>query len=382
MPDLHFLPGQNYDCVRCAKGCRHDWRIHVDPEARGRIAGSALEASVLDGTPHASSMQEEADGSVTMRRREGHCVYLQDDNLCGIHAVLGVECKPLGCRRFPFMIQPTPDGIVVGVSYFCTAAQQNVGRPLAEHADHVREMLRHYRIPMVGDRPLDVYGESRMEWPAYRVLDGFLMDGAPEPATAAALWALGTLLAADAPDLSADSVSAALLHAAAAPLQDDLFAYTARLFAFTLIGTVEAAGSDQGDTWTEALMTGGSARFDRFGWSGRTYEVEDRAARLPSWVDDEVRRYLRMLVFRKFLALQRPLLDNLVGLYLAPRLFRFYTALSGHARAAAAVEPSDVWRAMDVLELDLFAHTTHAAVDRLLGTFARAYVQQIGMFVS
>jgi hypothetical protein len=29
---LNFLPDQNYDCVRCGYGWRHDWNVRVDQQ--------------------------------------------------------------------------------------------------------------------------------------------------------------------------------------------------------------------------------------------------------------------------------------------------------------------------------------------------------------
>jgi Fe-S-cluster containining protein len=41
---------------------------------------------------------------------DGHCVFLQPDNLCAIHAKFGPEAKPGFCREFPYYLVEDPKG--------------------------------------------------------------------------------------------------------------------------------------------------------------------------------------------------------------------------------------------------------------------------------
>lgn len=48
-----------------------------------------------------SNFTEEKDSKIVLKRKNGKCVFLMDDNRCGIHVKHGYDYKPKICRRFP-----------------------------------------------------------------------------------------------------------------------------------------------------------------------------------------------------------------------------------------------------------------------------------------
>jgi len=52
-------------------------------------------------------------------KKDDHCVFLQDDNLCAIHGRFGAEAKPSFCREFPFHTVEDPTGLVAIVRADC-----------------------------------------------------------------------------------------------------------------------------------------------------------------------------------------------------------------------------------------------------------------------
>ena len=94
-------------------------------------------------------------------------------------------------------------------------------------------------------------------------------------------------------------------------------------------------------------------------------------------METEIARYEAALLFRKFLALHRPLLDNAVVLYVMPRLFRLYAAFSIAKRGAADVEREDSDFALDRMELFL-THATNPALNPVIGEFAEHFVRVAG----
>jgi Fe-S-cluster containining protein len=60
----------------------------------------------------------------------GACPFLQEDNLCRVHATLGPQSKPATCRLFPFYLVATPSGVRVATSHRCTCRSIGERAPL------------------------------------------------------------------------------------------------------------------------------------------------------------------------------------------------------------------------------------------------------------
>lgn len=373
--ETHFIPGQNYDCVRCSKGCREQWRIHADPRTEQRIAESELAARRIAETGVAEVFTNDPEnGSRVLTRHNGACIFLQEDNRCAVHSQLGVTAKPQTCRMFPFLTVNTPDGLYVGISYYCTAAKRNLGRPMSAHVWSVKELAPLQRMYTAGfdKQSLCTGSNAVMEWPVYRRLEELVR----EDGTARAVWALAELSAGEG------SVPRAVLeevwrNAQPEQLVSDacLVQHTQFTIAATLC-TLEVKEADARKEAIESFLSGKEVHLTHIGWSGTAESLEALAASIPETANADLARYEKALIFRKFLALHRPLLDNAVILHLMPRLFRLYAAISAAKREATAAEQQDVEYAIDRTELFL-THLTNEALDRLLGEYAEGYARQI-----
>jgi len=380
--ELQFLPGQNYDCVRCAKGCHpSSWRIHVDPYSQRQIQGSQIGLRVIqeNGGPPFQPFHKHADGATIMSpNADGKCFFLQGDNLCGLHAEAGIDAKPIGCRQFPFLIRPSPDGVVVGVSFYCTSVQQNSGRPLDAHADEIREIIKRINFKPVGEGPIPVYGEVTTDWGAYKQFEQFLareMESAgPELATGRCIYGLSAAIHRNGNPLTADKLMPELETAPPEALERDGIIHAQNeFFVAAMVAMLEAADPGKCPELTEALLQGRDISLARFGWKGSALDVERREQDMRDRFENEITRYLRALLHRKFLILERPLLDNLAILYLVPRMLRYYTALANLARGAPEPEIADYFRALDVVE----GLATHAhGLDVLYTAFGESLYKQ------
>jgi Fe-S-cluster containining protein len=378
MEQFNILPGQNYDCVRCAKGCGQAWRIHVDPYSERKVSGTALELRVIE--QHGVSFIKESEGSTLVARRpDGNCVFLGSDRLCTIHGELGVDAKPIGCRQFPFLIRPTPDGISVGVSFFCTAVQRNEGRPLEVHADEVREIMKGIAFKPIGDEPIPVYGAAVLHWPGYRAVERLLLKSIDESGLqfgiGRMILAMCRLITSQLPLEESDLEAAVESTEAGFIERDSIIRSQNEFFVANLIGMLEAPSPEQRRGLTEALLERRLVSLPRFGWQGTAMEIETRREALQGRMDGEIERYLRALVHRKFLALERPLLANLTVLYLLPDLLRTYTALASLARGADEADMDDYYRALDIVEIDLVTHVR--GLEKLYNAVAEAFFNQI-----
>jgi len=81
------------------------------------------------------------DGEETffLTRRQAHCVFLRDDNLCAVHALFGAEAKPAFCREYPFHVVEDPRGLVVVARADCGGLHRSFqdGQPVSEQVEAV-----------------------------------------------------------------------------------------------------------------------------------------------------------------------------------------------------------------------------------------------------
>ncbi|MGE0489501.1 MAG: YkgJ family cysteine cluster protein [Vulcanimicrobiota bacterium] len=346
--DIHFLPGQHYDCLQCAKSCRTAWKIPVsqevfqgliDSESVRRVEGLGLE-------PFAQSREQ-----LVLTNCEGGCVFLEG-NRCHIHATLGPAAKPTSCRQFPFFPVETPDGLFVGVSFYCTAIARNSGRALAEHASFVSDTP-----PRLGFGPIRLARRTSLDWPGYRELERSLRQRLAlhgHQSLVPVFWALVGQVGPQR--LEADHLSALLSHDLPAP-PPELIGLS-WLCVRGLMGRVEAPGqANRG--FVEALEAGQPVNFAsldfRGSWNQLTeFPTPELGTLLP--------RYLDALLFRKYLLGGRSLLERFLILVLLPQVVEVYSILSALARGAEAVAEEDCWRAVDICELRLVTHGREAEV--------------------
>jgi Fe-S-cluster containining protein len=365
--EISYLPGQNFECTGCGRCCR-GWNVAVDAECRHRVRGSLLELRLV---AERGPVFVEEGGRVRTAHHQGGCTFLLPDSRCSIHAEMGGESKPLDCQQFPFMLCETPEGLVVGISFYCASAQANSGLPLARHEPDIRRLLKRVRPPRLGFSPLPAGGGALLSWPQYRLLEDFLRERlAGEPATRA----VGQALTGLAAWLEEGAAPEALADCLRRPLYDGLPALSMEAwFAGVLVAALEG-GAEQARL-SQDLVEGREVCLPRFGWRGTAGQVADFLGRAGAWMGAETTRYLEALVFRKAPALRRPVLDNLALMASLPCLLAFYAAVSALGRGSAAIERPDWHRALEISEGSLVTHAP--GYDPLYAFFARSYRRQV-----
>ncbi len=348
--------------------------MHVDPYSARKIRESGLDLRVIQEKGVPCALKRDEDGELVTMRENGTCVFLRDDGLCRVHSELGIESKPLGCRQFPFMIRPTPDGIVVGVSFFCTAVQQNAGRPLEEHIGEIEAIVSGMRFHVLGDTPLRLFREQTMTWSAYRGMEEAFLDhlerSGLQVAAGQVLYALSRLIVmGDTGELDQELISACT--------DSDGFdnrmlsSAQVRFFVSALIGVRETPAGQDSRALIESIEAGREVCFPRFSWKGRISTIDIERYKVD--FADEIDRYGRALVFRKFLVLKRDLYTNLALLYLVPELLGVYAGISAWRRGASLPSFEDHCFALDIIERDVLTHAR--GLDHLYDAFAEGFLQ-------
>ncbi|MCA9796892.1 MAG: YkgJ family cysteine cluster protein [Candidatus Eremiobacteraeota bacterium] len=340
---MHLLPGQNYDCLRCARSCTSSWRVQVDQDYVSRLLPLRL---VEDGF-------EPREGGATLRLEGERCVFLDQGASCRIHAQLGATAKPSTCQLFPFLPVETPDGLFVGASFYCTAIAQNHGRPLVEHS---QDIARLGPFPRVGFKPGQVDHHCRIDWKTYQQLEDELRRRLSGRGLGQAFWGLCWWLSGE-PQAELVDLDAALAEGPADPFLNWLELACLR----SLCARIEAPGA--GLELLAALEKDQPVRLQgRF--SGRPSELVAfmQQAGPSDAVEEVTTRYLEGLLFRKFLLLRPTVLENLLLMHMVTHLMRFYSAAFAMAAGRQRVESSDVFEALDLMELVLLTHSSEGFV--------------------
>jgi Fe-S-cluster containining protein len=328
MPSLHFPAQQNYDCVQCGRSCQAGWDIPVEESVRQRLEGHPLTLRVIQ--ERGSAWIEKKQGPVlNMTPENPRCGFLEPDLLCGVHRHLGVEAKPNTCRLFPYILSQTPEGTYVGVSYSCTAARENAGRPLSDHAqDIARLMALGTTTNVIHDDGLIVHGSWFTRWSEYRAFETQLQERARQigwqSALAEALSGLAQQVASWGKPRTSSPRPAPQAPALAPPL--DLSALRQEM-------------------WSQL-----SQHFLDFHEVSRSLTGQESVPPLP-----DVDRYLEHLVFRKQLVMHPTLLSNLCLLDFLPTFLGLYA--QGFARhRGRSLQDQDYWDALDLAEKFLVYH--------------------------
>lgn len=355
---MHFSD-LTYDCLQCGKGCRVNWRI---PVAEALIDG--LENSRSGEAVRARSyvpVEVLDDQPCLGHTASDECVFLSN-NLCSIHAEKGPEAKPHQCRQFPFLPISTPDGMYVGLSFFCTAIQQQHGRPNEVHEPWLRELLRpEPGASSQGESRVTLGPGSTLKWSDYLQLEAkcqqWLLTQTPREASFRMVWTL--LLLHE--QMKGQTDYSCPLEAAAAtspPAEFTEFMETIRRsFLSLLISMVEFPPGIGRTQSGQALARGEQVECARLGRISVPSETS-LAESLTGAVLPEARRYLGHRLFGKFLLQGDTLLSYAGILWAIVAALEFYTVQATPAGESAS--PQHFWKALDVVETELITHGSGA----------------------
>src|SRR3954453_1885108 len=143
---LRVLDGEHFSCHSCTNCCR-DWHVELMAKEIGPI--QKLAWAIVDPLKDAAVTIEHAGKMFVAHRTDGSCIFLNEGNgRCRIHEQFGEDAKPLGCRLFPFQIQPTFDGeATVTARFDCPSVRKNTGAPHEESLPELRRYAGALTLP-------------------------------------------------------------------------------------------------------------------------------------------------------------------------------------------------------------------------------------------
>ncbi len=141
---IKTIDGAKWSCRGCGDCCRGFAFGPVEPAV---IAGLEAADIAAKWAPAAQApwFSTRPDGQHFLTHRDGHCVFLQDDNLCAVHRMLGEPAKPWFCREYPFHAVDRPGGeIAVTVRADCGGLHESFedGVPVAPQAEEAAALPR------------------------------------------------------------------------------------------------------------------------------------------------------------------------------------------------------------------------------------------------
>ncbi len=121
---LIFPSGFYYQCESCGKCCRRNWQIPVETTQK---AEALIQFADSNGISEKPLIDDPISKNRILNLRGGRgCVFLDEKNLCRVHASLSPEAKPLMCQTFPFKPVEFTDGrYYVRFSFACPSVRKN-----------------------------------------------------------------------------------------------------------------------------------------------------------------------------------------------------------------------------------------------------------------
>ncbi|MCE5230996.1 hypothetical protein LLG95_15565, partial [bacterium] len=95
----------------------------------------------------------------------GACVFLNEKNLCRIHAKFGEAAKPRACRVYPFAFHPAGKKVTVSLRFSCPAVVANHGKSMAQQRGSLQALAQIVVPPGHERMPVPAFAKNRrIDW--------------------------------------------------------------------------------------------------------------------------------------------------------------------------------------------------------------------------
>ncbi len=365
---LQIASFQSFECHSCGRCCRNSWSIRVEPGARDKIQATAVAERVVKlGYQPLVVLEDKA--VVTGRKTDGACVFLETDNLCGIHAEIGKKKKPLACQVYPYGLTETPDGYFASLSFACPSVVAGLGQDLEANRRELEGLLKDHGQAM--SRPdslphrVEILQGQSIPWEEYLALETAILAGfRPEDPISSILSMATEIVLTMA--IRAEDTEAAFdcSSVKGGPRDGDFEEAVLSMFTASVVALLENPDDAEGrQPFSEALLAGESLQSHRHQVLLPLFSLRQPEA---AWVKNVFHRYFQNAIFGKSL-LTTSVVSRLLCLACAYTLFMFYGDVFKSSESVQALSLSALTKAFELVESELVVHTR--SVDQLFLTF-------------
>ncbi|MBI1945729.1 MAG: YkgJ family cysteine cluster protein [Deltaproteobacteria bacterium] len=133
------VPDARFSCAGCGRCCSTSWAVTLDATKAEQLRKHAWN---LPGGVDPFVEHKGPGGDFRLRMVDGHCVFLDADKRCRIHAELGYEHKPESCKAFPLQFGVSQGVSYARLSFYCPTVCKGEGKKLTEQMKWVRAAAR------------------------------------------------------------------------------------------------------------------------------------------------------------------------------------------------------------------------------------------------
>lgn len=168
---------QAFACTNCGRCCR-PWEVALE--------GAQAEA-IRQSHAYQSRVKKGYQPLLVVRpgvgelgdRGDDHCTFLDNQNLCELHAELGGGSKPLGCQLFPYQVVQTPEGLHVYLSFACPPVVAGLDADVESNRQQLDAALGIHSEPLP-DSPespflVKLWQGAAIPWESYLRLESSLL---------------------------------------------------------------------------------------------------------------------------------------------------------------------------------------------------------------
>lgn len=113
-----------WSCQSCGACCRGFSFGPVEPHVIAGLQEKKIEEHWAPAQKE-WHVQNPKTGEFFFTHVDGHCIFLQEDNRCAIHARFGSKAKPWFCREYPFHVVEDPQGLNITIREDCGGAHKS-----------------------------------------------------------------------------------------------------------------------------------------------------------------------------------------------------------------------------------------------------------------
>ena len=357
-----FIPDNLFfECVNCGICCKN-WHLEISADDCRNLTENEsylrLEKLIPNVPPVYCSPE---NNKVSLHKVDDTCVMFQS-NVCLIHRELGYEVKPYVCRKFPFVLSGTPDGVFVGVSFKCESIRKKSGKPLTDYTSSIMRLLQENPPDNIGKETVALTDNFRVSWESYCLLEEFLLKCLEIPDIFSAVWIpLGMTTSLICKYAGKNETAPVLLDMTELSAFDEdmlqgrneeMFQYQME-FAASIISTIENWENSPNMEDSHIILNGGVIESDTYlkklaikGFS-EYLEISEDELELSDF-----RSYLEHIIkWRKQLLRFDNLFVGLIAFSFMPFLFIWYSFTSAISRGKEKPEEEDFKNALGFLDI-------------------------------